>query len=674
MKKNLLLFVCLLITVSIPAQEVSRNLNFKSLQQGLNAQTVPFNPASSKIITAISEETGYKCDSMIAFKFTSATDSVLALKQNIRNNSEGINYFVDSWEPYWNDHCKWHFNYDELGNNLGHYIKYHWISGDQRYSWAEKAENIYDTSGNIIKSTYYYWDEDWKYGSTWERYYSVEIPDPFISYNWYTWSADLRIRDEEGFDYIVPKHDTLFLGDGYEGYGVVTPKIVRKYDELGFVILSEGYVRADVENLWVPSVKEEFIHGPSGLDTLHRGYVWDENEKTWQLNFADTLIRDENGNCIDYKMTHWNYDNSKLILWRRFVAEYDSENRLRDLKYYGGSLSVTDLMTYREWKHLYDIYGNEIFYSDIYVENDILKDGYKEYKYYSPLETSTDASLWDVTFEGSGLRPVFNGTYSKTSEIFDDERYEYVILNNGSNIIPPMTYIKNDPKSSVVVTEAKDPASANKEDRTTTITVTAEDGSTTKNYYFDFYRPDGDATIDTLIVSQGKLYPDFSPEIFNYYDTIYGCCNNVISTPEVTYTPSTLYYNIVKMDASDICSTISNKTRITVTSTNGFYTNNYRITFTVVEPVEGCETDVDANHLTDFIIYPNPATNLLKLEHSIPMIEVTMFNTLGQKVGEYELNSVTRGEISLAGLAKGVYFIRMRDSGGQVYTRKLIKD
>lgn len=670
MKTQLLIFICLLITVSIPAQEVSRNLNLKSLRQGSNAQTVPSNLSSSKILTTLSEGNGFKSDSTIEYTFTSATDSVLDIREVYRYNSEGINYFVDWQYPRYDVIGKGHAIRDEMGNELVFCGKgYNYDLGDKRYYWGNKWENSYDTYGNQIQSLWFTWGEgNWNIYFNWERYYSAEILDPLISYDWYGWSADLR--NEEGFYYVEPKHDTLFLGDIQYPITGLDTKILRKYNASGVMIFFEVYVWANDENQWVPSVKEEFMHGPSGLDTLHRGYVWDENEKTWGLNFADTFIRDENGNCIDYKLTHWNDDQSKLVLWRRYITEYDSENRLSNLKYYGGSSIVTDLMNYREYKHLYDIYGNEIFYSEINVENDIAKDGYKDYKYYSPLEISTDGSLWDVSFEGIGLRPVVNGTYSKTAEIFDDERYEYVILNNGSNVIPPMTYVKNDPNSTVVVAEARDPTSANKEDRTTTITVTAEDGLTTQNYYFDFYKPNGIATLDTIIVSEGKLYPDFSPEIYNYYDTIYGYCNNGVPTPEVAWVKSEPYQYVVLLNASNICDKNSKVTRITVTSDNGFYTKYYKITYTIIEP-----DGIDGISISgDFEIHPNPITDILKLEHSIPMIDITVINMLGQKVGEYELNSVMSCEISLAKLNKGVYFIRMRDNSGQIHTRKFIKN
>lgn len=750
MKKNLLLLICLLITVSIPAQEVSRNLDLKSLQQGADTQPVPFIPAASKILTATSEGTGFKCDSMMYYTFNSAADSVLDIRKIYRNNIGGILYFAYSQLPRYAQYGKGHSIRDEMGNELV-YCGKGANTEDKKYSWGNKWENSYDTNGNQIKMLWTVWGEgNWNIYFNWERYYSAEIPDPNISYDWYGWSANFELRNNEGFYYIEPKHDTLFLGDNIYPITGLDTKISRKYDESGVIIFSEGYAWSDVENQWVLSAKEEFMHGPSGLDTLHCGFRWDENEEAWKLDFADTLIRDENGNCIDYKLTHWNTDHSKLILWRRFVAEYDSENRLRNLKYYGGSSSVTDLKTYSEDKYLYDINGNQILYSKFNVQNEIVKDGYKENRYYSPLEISTDASLWDVTFAGLGLRPVVNGRYGKIDEIFDDEIYNYVILNNGSNIIPPMTYIKNDPNSTVVVTEAKDPTSDNKEDRTTTITVTAEDGLTTQNYYFDFYKPNGIATLDTIMVSEGKLYPDFSPEILNYYDTIYGCCNNGVPTPEVTWVKSEPYQYVDLFNASNICNQNTKATRVTVISDNGFDTKYYRITFTVIDtisPVAVCKdtviyldetgnavidtsgvdggstdscgisnlaidisaftiADTGANTITltvtdnkgnidqctstvtiikagvrvntinstDFNIHPNPASEVLNIEHNGPMMEVTIYNMLGTEVRKYEMNSVTTGTVQLTGLNKGLYFIQMRDASGQVYTRKVIKD
>src|SRR4030042_4933881 len=83
---------------------------------------------------------------------------------------------------------------------------------------------------------------------------------------------------------------------------------------------------------------------------------------------------------------------------------------------------------------VYDIHGNRILCTVFSYENNILKVHSKEYTYWSLPEISTDASLWDVTFEGTGLRPVINGSYSKTDKIFDDEITDYVILNNGSNV------------------------------------------------------------------------------------------------------------------------------------------------------------------------------------------------------------------------------------------------
>jgi hypothetical protein len=465
-------------------------------------------------------------------------------------------------------------------------------------------------------------------------------------------------------------YDTLFLFYWYDFFtqdSTNVSKLVRKYDDLGFWIQNENYSQwTEPEKGLLPSYKEEFLHGPSGLDTLHRGYLWDEDLKDWKLDFADTLTWNENGNWIDCKMTLWDDAQSVLNLWRRYVAEYDTNKKLKNLKIYGDSSAVTDLKTYFEEKYFYDINGNQILHTNFYIENEITQNGTKEYKYWSPPETSQDASLYNVSFTPGVLRPIIDGKDSKYVTLFDDEINEYyVFLEDTATVVPAITLVKNDPNSTLAVKEATDLLSSEKEDRTTTVTVTAEDGSTTQDYSFEFHVMDHLATLDTLWVSEGKLYPDFSPEILTYTDTIPGECPGV-PTSEVTYKTSGPLATVMMTNASNICSKYYNKTWITVTADDGITTKNYKIIFLL--------TDINKIYSNDFVIYPNPVSEILKLEHSSPIMEVTMFNMLGQKVGRYELNSVTSGEISLAGLMKGVYFIRMRDESGQVYMKKVVKD
>lgn len=136
MKKNLLLLICLLITVTIPAQEVSRNLNPNILKQGLSAQPDPFKRTSLPVMKSVSEVTGYVMDSVFTYNFNAPDDSVLLNKELDRYTSQGIRYFLnfqdfDSRIDYRNQ-----IILDETGSLISVYSKYGDKSLDDNiYQW-----------------------------------------------------------------------------------------------------------------------------------------------------------------------------------------------------------------------------------------------------------------------------------------------------------------------------------------------------------------------------------------------------------------------------------------------------------------------------------------------------------------------------------------------------------
>jgi len=252
--------------------------------------------------------------------------------------------------------------------------------------------------------------------------------------------------------------------------------------------------------------------------------------------------------------------------------------------------------------------------------------------------------------------------------MFNDEIDEHYVLVSNADFIPPITYVKNDPKSSVVVTEATNITSEDKKDRTTTVTVTAEDGSTTKNYTFEFHLMDGLGTLDSLSVSEGELIPDFNPEILNY--TVEGITQTTcpMPAPSFTYKASSPFASVTISNATNICRKLFNKTSITVTPDDGSIANKK------VYTIDWLLTGINETYSTDFIIYPNPAQDILNIEHKSPMVEVTILDILGKKICNYEMNSAANGMIQLKELKKGMYFIQMKDGSGKVYTRKVVKD
>lgn len=74
------------------------------------------------------------------------------------------------------------------------------------------------------------------------------------------------------------------------------------------------------------------------------------------------------------------------------------------------------------------------------------------------------------------------------------------------------------------------------------------------------------------------------------------------------------------------------------------------------------------------IIYPNPSSNKLYIEHKglLQLKNYTLYNTLGQIVLQNSLSSTTN-EISVADLAKGLYILHITTENGKVVKKLLVE-
>jgi hypothetical protein len=76
---------------------------------------------------------------------------------------------------------------------------------------------------------------------------------------------------------------------------------------------------------------------------------------------------------------------------------------------------------------------------------------------------------------------------------------------------------------------------------------------------------------------------------------------------------------------------------------------------------------------TPFTIYPNPATDQVKLDsHNNLEYSFMVTDQQGRKLQGREFLSAI--QIDLSGYAKGIYFVTVRQSGQVVYTKKIVKD
>jgi len=79
------------------------------------------------------------------------------------------------------------------------------------------------------------------------------------------------------------------------------------------------------------------------------------------------------------------------------------------------------------------------------------------------------------------------------------------------------------------------------------------------------------------------------------------------------------------------------------------------------------------NELTRFVdVYPNPTNNDVFINSSTNIINLEVFNNIGQMVSSKENVNATKTKIELTNLPEGIYFIQLHTASG-VITKKLIK-
>jgi hypothetical protein len=186
---------------------------------------------------------------------------------------------------------------------------------------------------------------------------------------------------------------------------------------------------------------------------------------------------------------------------------------------------------------------------------------------------SDDATLSALTLSAGTLEPVFDAaTTAYTAE-----------LPYGTAAAPTVTATPTNSNATVVVTNATDVTSAAEADRTTTIVVTAEDGTTTGTYTIVFsIAPNSDATLSALTLSEGTLVPDFSAATMAYTAELPA---GTTQTPTVTATPTDASASAVVTDATDVTSAAvaDRTTTIVVTAEDGTTTKTYTVVFSIID-------------------------------------------------------------------------------------------
>jgi hypothetical protein len=261
--------------------------------------------------------------------------------------------------------------------------------------------------------------------------------------------------------------------------------------------------------------------------------------------------------------------------------------------------------------------------------------------------TSADATLKSLLVGQGTLSPAF-----------DAATLNYTVsLPNGTNATPTVVATTNDIYASSQTTNATDVTSATDANRTTTVVVTAQDGTTTNTYtiVFNVEAPSSDATLSSLSVSVGTLTPGFNADTIAYTVSIPA---GTTATP--TTTATTTDGNATKQitDAVNVNSTVEAErtTTVLVTAQDGTTTKSYTIVFNVAT---GIESLIEQS----LSVYPLPARDYLKVElnqQKYRIDEIDIFSMDGREVYRNKNVNANTYQIDTRAFKEAKYILRIK--------------
>ncbi|ESU26194.1 hypothetical protein FSS13T_11850 [Flavobacterium saliperosum S13] len=137
--------------------------------------------------------------------------------------------------------------------------------------------------------------------------------------------------------------------------------------------------------------------------------------------------------------------------------------------------------------------------------------------------------------------------------------------------------------------------------------------------------------------------------------------------------PITTTYQRIEADLKTIPTVNNNvnfKMRLRFTGPNMTADTGARVTFNNIS-LEGVRQTLttDENTIPDFVVYPNPATDVVHINHRLKNLEYTLYGIDGKLIQKGPLES---DEINLTHLTSGLYLLQL-EADGKSETKKILK-
>jgi uncharacterized repeat protein (TIGR01451 family) len=212
-------------------------------------------------------------------------------------------------------------------------------------------------------------------------------------------------------------------------------------------------------------------------------------------------------------------------------------------------------------------------------------------------EPCTDATLSDLTVDGTTISGFSPSTLTYNKE-----------LPYGTTEVPAVGATPTDSNATKVITQAEN-VTGTEAERTATVVVTAEDGTTQKTYEVIFsVAANTDATLSDLTLN-GTTVTGFDPATLSYnVELPYG----TETVPTVAATPTDSNATKVITQAENVTGTEVERTAtVVVTAEDGTTTKTYKVIFgsiNVTVTKTGPATANQGNNITYTITYKNEGT------------------------------------------------------------------